>query len=49
MNDCFKVFVDQMDSECFGILTEVLVRDNADFVEDMEENEMMELGNMIGE
>ena len=38
-----------MNGECFEILSDVLVRDNADFVEDMEENEMMEIGNMIGQ
>ena len=48
VNDCFKAFVDQMDGDCLQILSDVLVRDNAEFVEDMEENEMMEIGNMIG-
>lgn len=37
-----------MDGDCLQILSDVLVRDNAEFVEDMEENEMMEIGNMIG-
>ena len=42
VNNCFKAFVNYIDNESLSILVDVLVRDNEEFVQDMEDRELDE-------
>jgi hypothetical protein len=47
VNTCFKAFIPYVDSECLGLLTDVLVRDNNEFIDDMDEKEMVDIADGI--